>query len=470
MTPNFTNINYILNTLYEFKEKKFAFDFSESLREPGDETFLYSPSEHIKSQVEIFDSLFELAEGEINHNIFAGNVKIINSLFQYIKSHRDYIYPKPEFLLGQIQSWNAESYEEYENKVNERSTNYFANDKFKGLKHLDKFDDFVPSDIFRMTDFKHVKRTYYAFYCIEEELKEYFDLNHFEQYQKFLIVQINKLVALFDKYIVRYDAGEFTNNNEVLSIAIEKEVNEADEKTLYDKKVKKAKNNPVIVFLWILGALIAFVAVTWKSIKDFFPSQPDKQTIILLKDSLNKKTDSLKTISGIIFDEQKRPIKGVCIELRGVNICSDTTDSFGRFFLSELKGKGWITEKIIISRIGYLDSVLSVKVNYTSDEPLHFEEIILKKRSGKTDQQLCEEGDIEACWRFANSIVKTCPTNEGQARTACIFKAEMWRAVGDDYKDVLIAKRDSGVSSLAYKEAKRSWLHQIEMANAMPDF
>ncbi len=206
MTPNFTNINLIVNTFYEFWEKEFAFDFSESLRVSPDDVFLYSPDEHIKQKVKHFESLFELAEGEITHNIFANNTIIIKSLFHQIKSYRNHIYPKPEALLNNIQTWNKESYKDYEKDVNERTARYFDNDKFTGLKHLDTFDDYVPEHPFDLRNFKHVTRTYYAFYCVENKWEKYFDLDHFNKYSSFLVEQGEKLAQLFDKYIQRYDA------------------------------------------------------------------------------------------------------------------------------------------------------------------------------------------------------------------------------------------------------------------------
>ncbi len=455
MTPKFTNVNLVLNTLNDFLEKKFAFDFSESLSESEDSVFLYSPKEYVQTQVEDFDSILELAEGEITQTIFAGNTILINSLFQYIKSQREYVYPKPDFLLQKIHEWNRESYTKYEKNVFQKTTAYFSNDKFIGLKHLDTFEDYVPESPFDFTHFKKTARIYYAYYCIEDKWKEQFDLKHFDSYLKLVNEQVDKLVTLFDKYIVRYDAGEFTKGKE-------------EKKILLQRLKNRAENNPFVVgFIILTAVLTIFAGIKKDALELFFNSPESKNTV--QTDTLVKSKTTGKLISGIIVDEQKKALKGVSVKLKGSQTHTDSTDSFGRFFLSNLTGNGWSTENIILSRNGFPDSVLSIKVDYGSPEPLHFEEIIFKKSPGKTDQQLCEQGDAEACYRFARTISKSCPTNEGSARTACIFRTEMWRAVGDDYNDVLIAKRDSGATSSAYKEAKQRWIHQIEMARAMPE-
>jgi hypothetical protein len=444
MIPNFTNINLILNTLYEFSDKEFAFGFSEDLRTTWEEELL-SPHEQIKQQVKNYEDLFELAEGEIIHNVLAGNKIIINSLFDQIKSHRNYIYPKPEVLLGKIKTWNNETYKEYENKIEEKSSRYFSNDKFVGLKHLDTFEDYVPESLFSLRNFRHVTRTYYAFYCVEDKWKDFFDPCHFDKYYAFLVERIDKLVILFDKYIERYDAGEFIQKEQV------QPENPEEEKTKFEKAKRWAENNKIIVTIIILVAITPIIVSQWENMQKIM--------------GWIKPTG--KDLSGIVTDEAKNKLEGVCVIFSNDLIKKDTTDSFGNFHFSELHGKGIKMEIIRLSRIGYSDTSFMVKVDYASDDKLKPLEIVLNVKS---DLDLCIAGDVEACYRYANSIAKSCPANEGQSRTACIFKAEMWRAVGDDYQNILNLKKDSGEVSYVYKEAVHVWKHHIEMANAMPEW
>ena len=441
MTPNFTNINLILNTLYHFSGKEFAFEFSENLRTSPDEVFLYSPQEHIQQQVKHFESIFELAEGEITHNIFAGNKIIINSLFDYIKSHRAHIYPQPDALLNKIKTWNEESYKEYENEISEKVAQYFKNEKFSGLKHLDSYEDYLPENPFDLRNFKKVIRTYHAFYCIEKKWEKYFDLEHFNKYYSFLFEQIDKLVSLFDKYLVRYDAGEFTADSQQIG----------ESQTRREKFMKWADNNRIVVGIGIMAVILTFVVTQRENVEKIMGWVYPRG----------------KELSGVVTDKGKNGLSGVSVIFGEHGSKSDTTDSFGRFQFANLQGDGIKTEVVHLKRSGYRDTSFAIKVNYGSEEKLEKIEIVLNVKS---DLDYCIEGDVQSCYRYADAIAETCPPQEGQSRTACIFKAEMWRAVGDVYQDLLNARRDSGETSHAYEEAVHRWQHQIEMANAMPNW
>ncbi|HXB41911.1 MAG TPA: hypothetical protein VNZ49_15320 [Bacteroidia bacterium] len=163
-----------------------------------------------------------------------------------------------------------------------------------------------------------------------------------------------------------------------------------------------------------------------------------------------------KVISGIITDEQNRSVKNAIILLIGKDGQVDTTDSFGRFFLIDSVGRNKSSETINIKCKGFLDTTLSFKIDFNSLQ-LNLPGVILKKTPSKTNKQLCEQGDANACYAYAAELQRSCPESDGQARIGCIMKVEIWRSVGDHYNEMLQARKDSGIQSKTYKEAKRKW-------------
>lgn len=257
MTPNFPIRNLITNTLNELREKDFAFDYSKMALEEDDDPF--SNKEFILAKVEQYDSLFELFESEINQTIFAKNNIITNALFHDLKSRRQTIYPKPEFIQQEIIKWNNESYVDYEKKVLKKSLEYFANPKYNGLQHLQTYEDIIPKTLFNFSadNFKHITRTYYNYYCIEDIWNERFDANVYDRYLIFLNEQSRKFCGLIDPYIQRYDEGEFTENFK----SIEGE-------TLFDKGKKILLNNKFIVFIIFAGIIVGGIAKFGSDIDD----------------------------------------------------------------------------------------------------------------------------------------------------------------------------------------------------------
>ncbi|HXB40066.1 MAG TPA: hypothetical protein VNZ49_05955 [Bacteroidia bacterium] len=265
MTPQFPCRNLIFHTYHEFFEKEFAFEFSASL-EQAETPFLDHDS--VTPKVEYYDSLFQLFEDEINQNIFAGNSTVIISLFQDLKLRRQSLYPIPESIVKQIEKWNNESYEHYQSKIIEKAQAYFSNQKFEGLKHLDSYEDYVPENMFDPSRFKKVIRTYHDFYCVEDKWPDYFNIAFFDLYMNFLSDQADKMASLLDKYIKRYDAGEFTKSDV--------------EKTYYEKTLKKGKNNKLLVWIFIGISVIGLIGTFKKNIMELF------SPVVVIKDSVLK--------------------------------------------------------------------------------------------------------------------------------------------------------------------------------------
>ncbi len=444
MTPNFPQINLLLNSFYECWEKKFAFQFSDSLRESDDDITLYSDSEHVLWHDKYITDLLELAEAQINQTVMGYNPTIIISLFQYIKSQRQTLYPIAESLREQLVKYNEESYNEYVKQVDRDTATYFNNEKFTGLKHLDEYDDYIPEDIFTFTNFKHVRRPYHAYYCVTQEWKTYFDPAHFNQYHNFLCKQADKLANLFDKYIVRHDEGEFTKQIKANS------ENERKMETRVEKIQNKAKNSKIITPIIITCIVLAGLATTLgnlRMIKEFF---------------IPKK----KVLSGIVKTETNSPLRNVVVSFTGSHMCRDTTDSFGAFHIPVSDNNGIQSFTLGLAAVGFPDTILHLKMDFDTELDKSLD-IVLKRKS---DRQLCEEGNVEACYRYANSIEKTCPAEDGRPRNACFMKGEMYRGIGEAYEDALLAKRDSGETSHAFIEAMKLCRHRIEMVNAVVEF
>ncbi|HXB40471.1 MAG TPA: carboxypeptidase-like regulatory domain-containing protein [Bacteroidia bacterium] len=438
MTPHFPCRNLIINSLQGFTEKQFAFDFAYSIQ-PGFKPF--ADSNFITRKIEYYDSLFRLFEDEIYQTTFSGNITLINSLFLDIKERRKYLFPIRESMLKDIERWNNEAYLDYEKKVIEKTRAYFSNDKFADLKHLEEYQDFMPESIFDPQKFKEVTRTYYDFYCVEDVFEEPFNESAFQPYMDFLNEQATKMADFIDKYIKRYDKGEF----------VKKEL----EDTYYDKTFKKAKNKKWVVWPVFIVLIIGGLATFKKDITELFsPITPGKDTTTVKNANV---IPLLKMISGTVIDEQKNPVKDAAVNFMGKENRIDTTDSFGKFLFTDLSGSGITTETIGLKCLGFKDVSLKVKIDYRSAEPLSLDEIILVKAPQKSNQQLCEEGNSEACYKYADELQRQCSSDEEQARIVCIMKVEMWQRVGDYYEELMKARKDSGYSSHAFIEAKKKW-------------
>ncbi len=220
---------------------------------------------------------------------------------------------------------------------------------------------------------------------------------------------------------------------------------------MQEKITKRAQNNKLIVGIVIGGLVIGFIVAQWENVQKILGWVHPKG----------------KELSGIVTDKKGNGLNGVSVIFGQHGFKRDSTDSFGKFQFADLQGEGIKTEVVQLKRNGYRDTSFAVKINYDSEEKLERVEIVLNVKS---DLDFCLEGDVQACYHYADAIAASCPVNEGQARTACIFKAEMWRAVGEDYQEVLQLQKDSGEASQSYKKAVETWKRHIDMASRMPSW
>lgn len=220
--------------------------------------------------------------------------------------------------------------------------------------------------------------------------------------------------------------------------------------TLYDKLIKWGKNNRIVVAFILVSILTAF-----------FVGLINNGAVLAGFFKHNTNNNTLKIVSGKITDEDGNPIQGAYIKPRGQTF-TDTTDSFGEFSLSLTSSKQKTKERIQIIIPDQLDTVLSVGIDYTIHDPVRLNDIVFSVPSPSLKR--CLKGNKDACYEYAAGINQDCPTTDGQARNICIMKVELWKAVGDSYEDMMIAKRDSGVNSLSYKNKEEKWLHSKGMA------
>lgn len=273
MKPNFPCRNLIVNTLYEFFEKDFVWSYYEKIIDG--ELMFDIPESNIKH----YHSLFALFENEINQTIFSGNVNFIRTLFEDLKEQKIYLESlNRESVLSLIPKWNAEFYEEYLKKVEKKTEEYFSNETTKNLQHLQKYQAFLPINSSIFGTWMNVDKVYYAYYCIEEEFLKYIDKDKLDPYFDMLNKQIGMFIDFIDKYLKRYDAGEFFSKKQ--------------DETWFDVQVKRFKNNKIIGSILIIFLVLSSVFGLYKLMQDIFFPVKEKLTekvLVLPETNINLK-------------------------------------------------------------------------------------------------------------------------------------------------------------------------------------
>lgn len=208
--------NFAFNELRAFFEKEKVRSYQEFVekREDKEEAFFF------KHYIKYYRERLPSFENEILQIINTSNQETIDFYFNELNDNYSWLqdYLDKDYLPQKVKEWNESIQEKFEEKVNQKSEEYFKKEERTKYKHLVKYEDssYLPGfgfGLFGQTTPKTITKTNYNFFCIEDKL-DLISTNIISQYQLLVEGLAKEFVVIAAKYAKKWSEGEIKSNRE----------------------------------------------------------------------------------------------------------------------------------------------------------------------------------------------------------------------------------------------------------------
>ena len=210
LTFPFRNISY--HTLKEFQEREFQVQYFVYYRAKHDSFY----KEIINKSINHYLKTLPDFENEILQVINTSNQETIDQYFKKLQDLIEWIKEGDKSkLFAEIVEYNQNVLRNFEEKVEEKTKEYFEKEERTKYKHLEEYETYELPLLFPFLNqsSEKGKKTNYNFYCIEET-PDLLDPQFFEDYYNLIEKLNNEFLTIAEKYLSLYKTGKIKVNEE----------------------------------------------------------------------------------------------------------------------------------------------------------------------------------------------------------------------------------------------------------------
>jgi len=241
MKPNFPMKNLAINDLIEWRSMDRAYEISHALTDGWGLS-----KEILKLKLENLDTLLDHMENEINQIIHTANdstkIALFEELKQNISDHKLFDVDR-KGIRQKAEEWNELKNEEFEQKQEEKTNEYFSNPDVQNHGHLEQYKVRNRTLLLISRNLgDYITRTNYKYFTIEDKA-ELIDFDTLDTYAATLDRFTAKFRHIVEPLINQYDQGK---------IILVKQAKE----TRSDRWLNRIKDNPAGAFLIVSGIVL----------------------------------------------------------------------------------------------------------------------------------------------------------------------------------------------------------------------